>query len=472
MSEAKIEFEMTDRNIHKFFFHFATAVLLTAAVGCTSESGIVAGPGEGDPVRVGAEVARQINTRGYQESGKVTYGIYYLTYPLNSGESNVANVNFNVEGSTPGVGMVIVPPGKELKWIDVGGSTPTFYLDNVKADYVDAAESTLTDIVFNEDNPFVAGLFDLDQEQPANDLLWGSSMVSHGVKTVNFDLHHYMSRVRVQVSVDRENEKEDGDLDLEGATVSISSLVHKPYSYNRLNGTMSLGESPAYAALNMVEEGVDWAKIEDVDKDGINDIYTTADFVLPPQGLLENELRPVLTITLKNGSTYSGILPHAMEIVDEAHPSGGYPVALYFLKEYILTIRTVITEEPPTLAFMPVKVVEWVDKGDFTIEAHQAGIYTAEEFRKLINYYGTNNEYQLVRYGKLNEETGKWVFDFFHSVMLNYNEINGCMKDRSSGQKDFSFNFNGYSVYILRPGDTEPKETTPGELYRIVNGTV
>ena len=461
---------MINRNTHKVFIRFATAVLLTAAVGCTSESGTVAGPGDGEPVRVGAEVARQIYTRSYQESGKVMYGIYSLTYPLNSGESNVANVNFNVEGSTPGVGMVIVPPDKELKWIDVGGSTPTFCLDNVKAEYGDETESTLTEIVFNDENPFVAGIFDLEAEHPANDLLWGSSMVSHGVKTVNFDLHHYMSRVRVQVTVDRENEKEDGDLDLEGATVSISSLVHKPYSYNRLNGTMSLGDNPSYADLDMVTDEINWAKIEDVDKDDVNDIYTTADFVLPPQGLLENELRPVLTITLKNGNKYSGILPHAMEIVDEAHPSGGYPVALYFLKEYILTIRTVITEEPPTLAFMPVKVVEWVDKGDFTIEAHQAGIYTAEEFRKLVNYYKDNNEYQLVRYGKLNEETGMWAFDFFHSVILYYNEIHGCMKDRSNKQKDFSFNFNGYSVYILKPGDTEPQATTPWELYDIVNG--
>lgn len=465
---------MTDRNIHKVFIRFATAVLLTAAVGCTPESGMVAGPGEGEPVRIGAEVARQIHTRGYQASGKVTDGIYYLTYLLNSGEYNVANVNFNVAGSTPGVGMVIVPPdNKELKWIDVGGgSTPTFYLDNVKADYIDAAESTLTEIVFNEDNPFVAGFFDLEEEHPANDLLWGSSMVSHGVKTVNFDLHHYMSRVRVQVTVDRENEKEEGDLDLEGATVSISSLVHKPYSYNRLNGTMSLGEDPEYKTMVMVNnEEPGWADKKDDDGDGHNDVYTTFDFVLPPQGLLENEGRPVLTISLKNGSTYSGILPHAMEIVDEAHPSGGYPVALYFLKEYILTIRTVITEEPPTLAFMPVKVVEWVDKGDFTIEAHQAGIYTAEEFKKLISYYSSNNEYQLVRYGKLDEETDQWVFDFFHSVTLNYNEIHGLMKDRSRGQKDFSFSFNGYSVYILRPGETEAKETTPWGLYNIVKGT-
>ena len=462
---------MINRSIHKVFIRFATAALLTAAVGCTSESGTVASHEDGKSVRVGADVARQIHTRSYQESGKVTDGIYYLTYPLNSGDYNVANVNFNVAGSTPGVGMVIVPPdNKELKWIDVGGgSTPTFYLDNVKAEYGSPAEpESATEIVFNENNPFVAGVFNTEEEHPANDLLWGSSLVSHGVKTVNFDLHHYMSRVRVQITVDRENEKELGDLDLEGATVSISSLVHKPYSYNRLNGTMSLGEEPVYETLVMVnDEELDWADAKDDNGDGLNDVYTTLDFVLPPQGLLADESRPELKIELKNGYTYSGILPHAMEIVDEAHPSGGYPVALYFLKEYILTIRTVITEEPPTLSFMPVKVVEWVDKGDFTIEAHQAGIYTAEEFRKLVNYYSSNNEYQLVRYGKLNAEN-RWVFDFFHSVTLDYDEIYGCMAGRDKEQKEFSFSFNGYGVYVRRDGKAEP--TTADELYKIVNG--
>ena len=462
----------------------AALLMAVVAAGCDPESGADGEREEGDVVRVAAEVARQISTRAYQEQGEVTEGTYYLTYPTSNDSKQLAEVHFGVEGSSPDIGMVIVPPdSKELKWIDVGeGATPTFYLDNVKPEYAATAEekSTLTEIVFNERNPFVAGLFDLTEDaaaRPANDLLWGSKQASRGAKMVSFDLHHYMARVRVQVTVDRTNEQENGDLDLEDATVTISSLVHKPYSYNRLDGTMALsapGENPAYKTLTLVGTGDDgetyhWNEMVDEDENGLNDVYTTCDFVLPPQGLLEDDGRPVLTIQLADktdgtkGKVYSGILPHAMEI-DE-----GYPVALSFLKEYVLTIRTVVTETPPELSFMPVQVVQWVDKGAFTIEAHQSGVYTVAEFDNLVKYYNENNTYQLVRYGKFYEDetgdNGKWVFDFWHSVTLDYAEIKGCMKDRSKKQKEFEFRFNNFKIWLS--DRTDP--ITEKELYDIVN---
>lgn len=454
----------------------AALLMAVVAAGCDPESGADGEREEGDVVRVAAEVARQINTRAYQEQGEVTEGTYYLTYPLTYPTSNdskqLAEVHFGVEGSSPDIGMVIVPPdSKELKWIDVGeGATPTFFLDNVERGYAVVEKSTLTEIVFNERNPFVAGLFDLTENaaaRPANDLLWGSKQASRGAKMVSFDLHHYMARVRVQVTVDRTNEQENGDLDLEDATVTISSLVHKPYSYNRLDGTMALSapdKNPAYETLTLVgtDDGktYDWNKMVDEDENGLNDVYTTCDFVLPPQGLLEDEGRPVLTIQLADkadgtkGKVYSGILPHAMEIDD------GYPVALSFLKEYILTIRTVVTETPPELSFMPVQVVQWVDKGDFTIEAHQSGVYTVAEFDNLVKYYNENNTYQLVRYGKFNEEKKKWVFDFWHSVTLDYDKIKGSMKGNN-----FEFRFNNFKIWLS--DRTDP--ITEKELYDIVN---
>lgn len=451
----------------------AALLMAVAAAGCDPESGADGEREEGDVVRVAAEVARQISTR-VEEPEPVIDGTYYLTYPDSNDSKQLAKVRFGVEGSAPDIGMVIVPPdSKELKWSDVsGGATPTFYLDNVKPEYAATVEekSTLTEIVFNEDNPFVAGRFDLTDDAPENDLLWGSKQASRGEKMVSFDLHHYMARVRVKVTVDRTNEQENGDLDLEGATVTISSLVHKPYSYNRLDGTMALSapnENPVYDTLTLVApEAYDW-DAKDTDEDG-KDVYTTCDFVLPPQGLLEDERRPVLTIQLANkadgtkGKVYSGILPHAMEI-DE-----GYPVALSFLKEYILTIRTVVTETPPELSFMPVQVVQWVDKGDFTIEAHQSGVYTVAEFEKLAEYYRDNKEYHLVRYGKFDETEKKWVFDFWHSVTLDYKEIKGCMRDRSNEQKDFTFRFNNFKIWLKKNDDI--RSIDEQTLYKIVNG--
>lgn len=482
----------------------AITIAFVVATSCSSEETVGVNSEEGGTVIVTAEVAQQLYSRAYQAEGYVVDGIYNLSYPLavENNPYNVASVNFNKEGSTPGMGIVTVPDNQELKWENVGGSTPTFYLDNVDAKFADPQSSTQTRIVFSNENPYKAAVF--DSIKGANDLLWGEKMVSRGTKTINFDLHHQMSRIRVQVRVDRTNEQNPGDLSLEGATVEISSINQTPIAYNRLSGAFemdTLGKGKTYeeiySTLILVKDGVGWVKSpttesttqeeadggsventnQDADQENTQiDAYITQDFVLPPQGLLEDENRPKLTIKLKNGREYSGILPHAMEIEDGIHEKP-YPVALYFLKEHILSIRTVITEEPPELAFMPVWVVEWVDKGGFTLEAHQSGIYTAAEFYELIKYYQANNEYQLTRYGQLvtdkDTETQRWVFNLFHSIELDYDNIHNKMHPSTNESKNFSFNFNNYTCFVKYKSSSdedEIKQVGADELYQIVTG--
>lgn len=468
--------------IRKFIYittiHFLTIMTLAAIVACSSEETSIDNSEENGTFVVTAEVAQQVYLRNYKGSGRVESGIYYLSYPQTDNITyNVASVDFAKEDGTPGIGVVTVPENKELKWESVGGgSTPTFYLDNVKPELADDNSSS-TEIILNDKNPYKAGIF--DQEEGSNDLLWGTEIASRNDKNIKFDLHHNMSRVRVQITVDHTNELETGDIDLKNAKVYITSLVHKPISYNRLDGSLSLGDDPLYDSLTFVDPDIkaqSWAKIETIPEKPLVEIYTTEDFVLPPQDLLEDERRPHLTIELENGRIYSGILPHAMEVGDKDnnHTEPSYPVALSFLKEHILTIRTIITEDPPELAFMPVWVVQWVDKGDFTIEAHQAGIYTKQEFGKLIEYYQANNEYQLTRYGRLVDDSDsptneqKWIFDFFHSIELDYNTIHGAMK-RTNGQKDFSFSFNNYTQYIIKDSNS-PQPISESKLYNIVTG--
>lgn len=451
---------------------------------CSAEDMPDINPSEDAELRIAAEIAQQIHSRAYQEEGYVVEGTYYLSYPLNTTNNpyNVASVEFGKEGMNPAIGTVTVPPDKSLKWKDVGGgSTPTFYLDNV----VPLGDPISTKIEFSSDNnPYKAGIY--DDENGKNDLLWGEVTAQRDVKTVNFDLHHNMSRLRVQVTLNKDNGGYGSDLTLDGATVEISSINQTPLSFNRLDGTLELPTIDAdkedeyksvYTPLTLVKdpqsdeekdaEGmIEWAKREN---DTNIEIYTSQDFVLPPQGLLENEYRPRLTITLKNGTKYSGILPHAMEI------EGGTPAYLYFLPEHILTIRTVITEEPPMLSFMPVWVMKWVDKGEFDLEAHQAGIYREEEFYNLIKYYEVNNEYQLVRYGYLyTDETSdkqRWHFDFFSGVVLKRSKIANSMKV-DGDKKNFSFSFNNYTVY-LKEDEAQGGETkviSESELYKIVTG--
>lgn len=467
---------MIRKFIYKTTIHFLTIMTLVAIVACSSEETSIDNSEENGTFVVTAEVAQQVYLRNYKESGRVESGIYYLSYPQTDNITyNVASVDFAKEDGTPGIGVVTVPENKELKWESVGGGpTPTFYLDNVKPELADDNSSS-TEIILNDKNPYKAGIF--DQEEGSNDLLWGTEIARRNDKNIKFDLHHNMSRVRVQITVDHTNEQNIGDLDLDKAKVYITSLVHTPISYNRLDGSLSLGDNPQYKSLEFVDpeiETLSWAEI--ITEEPLVKRYTTKDFVLPPQDLLEDERRPHLTIELENGRIYSGILPHAMEVGDNnpTHTEPSYPVALSFLKEHILTIRTIITEDPPELAFMPVWVVQWVDKGDFTIEAHQAGIYTEQEFGKLIEYYQANNEYQLTRYGRLvdvpdsptNEQ--KWIFDFFHSIELDYDVIHGAM-ERIKGQKDFSFSFNNYTQYIVKDSNS-PQPISESELYNIVTG--
>lgn len=456
----------------------AAAVLLAAlALNSCTNGGLT--PPETDsaePVRISAEVSGELYSRaGYQDQGLVTDGEYYLAYPLNVSGDNlswtVAVADFGKDGN--GLGIVTTPQGNELKWSDVGGgSVPTFSLDNVPPGLDRNNNTDPTTVVFGDENPFVAAPF--DDKYGSNDLLWGNKQVNRDTRRIDFDLHHYMSRVRLVITADETNSQE-GALDLNGATVSISSLVLTPVSFNRLDGSLSLGDDPGrYKTLEFVNDEINWDP-EKTKPDKDNDkkiIYTTRDFVLPPQGLLDDDQRPRLTIRLQNGKEYSGILPHAMEVYSSQtgdSNAAGYPVALAFLKEHVLTISTLITEEPPYLVFMPVTVMEWVDKGKFLLEGHQAGIYKEAEFYDMIEQYQQNNDFQLARYGyqatrEKDDDTDEtiWVFNIWHSLVLDEDKIKGSMV-RDKGQDDFEFDFNRYSVSLE---DGKPLGT--GELKTLV----
>ena len=441
--------------MNKSILHIQAVMLLaTLAVHACTGGGLT--PPEtdsGEPVRISAEVSGELHSRAY-DSGPVYEGIFYLTYPANGSGNNlswtVAVADFDKKND--GMGIVTTPQNNELKWNDVGGgSVPTFCLDNVPTDLDRNGNTDPTTVVFEETtNPFKAAPF--DEEKGSNDLLWGDKQVSRDTRRIDFDLHHYMSKVRLVITADETNSQE-GDLDLSDATVSISSLVLTPVSYNRLDGSLSLGDNPDYETLEFVKDVGDWYKIKTDGTNGKTTVYTTRDFVLPPQGLLDDDKRPRLTIRLKNGKEYSGILPHAMEVdysrTDKKDDS--YPVTLAFLKEHVLTIRTLITEAPPELVFMPVLVTEWVDKGEFSLEGHQAGIYKKEEFYDMIEQYQQNNVFQLARYGyKTEKDDGTeekiWVFNIWHSLVLD-DQIKGSMV-RNNGQDDFEFNFNRYTVSL------------------------
>ena len=458
-------------------------VLLTAGFAACSSDDMLDEPDTdfSGALKVTARVARNAQTRAYQDSGRVENGKYYLAYPAPGNEYAVATVDFDKESAeSPGLGIVTNSSGTELKWSQINGSPVNLYLDNVNPSLADAG-GTSAIVTFNQDrNPYVAGIF--DSREGTNDLLWGSRTVVRDTKSINFDLHHNMARVKVLVMV-AHKENSEGEIDLRNAKVKITDLYANTLSYDRTTGNLALDTLNDRVDVPIVDPdkvGYNWSQILNPVDNPDTTKYLSPNIVLPPQALLENEKRPQLVITLENGDEYTGILPHAMMIPSAVDGSLSYPVTLAFLKEYILTIRTVITEEPPELAFMPVYVVNWVDKGDFTEEAHQSGIYNPQEFYRLIDYYKIDNQYQLVRYGNLTYPTGStnpvWLFNFWSSVTLDYDKIYGKMipysVDSAAGLPyDFTFSYNNYTIFVQKGDDeTNVKKVSNVDLHNICTG--
>lgn len=470
------------KKMHKTGYMVAAAVFMaTVMTSCVAdESGLEDKVQDTrEAIKVVAHRAEALITRAEDDDDPwIKTGTYYFSYPKPDNNYNVASVNFSELGN--GVGLITVPPSSELRWLSVGGgSTPIFYLDNVRPELNMDADSTK--VVFGEDNPFRAGRYEGDLGR--NDLLWGEKMEARNTGTINFDLHHYMSRVRVEVTVDNSEIRTEDQIQLEGAKVEITSINQVPISFNRLDGILELDTDPEntstnYTTLTLVspdDSELGWFSSDEKD-DGNILTYTTQDFVVPPQDLLETTERSRLQITLQDGRIYSGIIPNAMLIKGPGTGGLDYPVVLSFLKEYILTIRTEITQEPPSLSFMPVYVVQWVDKGVFDLEAHQAGIYTPEEFYNLTAYYTSGNAYQLERYGTLDtsDEDGEkyWNFVFFHSVSLDFDKIKGKMIPGTDGMEDFRFSFTNYRISVYRNGDPEDAvSVTPEKLKEIVSNS-
>ena len=452
---------------YKIIQLFCLSFLVFTAQGCNDRTEPPLAEG-GDEICIRADVSHNSQARSYISEGTVTEGIYNITYPTTTdGQYNVGMVSFGESPENPQIGIVKLSNNQPLKWLVVGGgSTPTLYLDNVPRTISGATNSTT--ITFQDgSNPYEAAPF--DSINGSNDLLWGAKMFQRNAGTLHFDLQHAMARVRLMITADNTN----GEIDLTGATVKITNLNLKPVSFDRLEGILELNTEDREAYSNLVfinpeGEGLDW--INTYESDDNKKVYQSPDFVLPPQDLLQDDNRPQLIITLENGIQYSGILPSAMLISDGTHSEPSYPVALSFLSQYVLTIRTVVTDEPPSLTFMPVYVMKWVDKGSFDEEAHQSGIYKAEEFYKLIEYYNKGNVFQLDRYGKQKEINGvnTWVFDFWNSVTLDYNLIKSMMPENDKAGP-FTFVFNNYTIFVKYNDDEDgTKSVTTGQLYNIV----
>ena len=417
-----------------------------------------------------ASISKESATRAYQEKGKVEFGTYYLTYsnPTSIPQYKTGTVNFY-----DGTGFVTTDAGEELTWnhvgFDQGGNSQssTFYLDNVA---YSSDDDSVTDIPLPTHNPYIAGKF--DYEEGTNDLLWGKQTVNRYIGNVPIQLHHSMAMVRVIVSVDASAE---GSIvqDLQNATVEITNIISTPVSYNRLTGVLDLGDNPFYSSLTVTAPGSNsWTDIANSDSNDKITVYTSPDMVLPPQDLTSGDLRPRLRISIPqedgNSRIFSGPLPRAMIV--ENNDGSAVSENLSFKREHILTLRVNMDPELLELQFMPVTVIDWVNKGTYTLTGAQSAVFDDSDFMKMMVAYKDGNWTELERYGY--ESGNTWIFNIYGDLTLSEADIKGKMPEKEDNPYQIKFNgqtitiiqSNGNSLILNRDNNNE------GELYNILQG--
>ena len=483
---------------------YAVFVLSAGLMSCTDDVTGYPGTGTGDDddtdkVRVGASVKDNVYSRSYRPSGPVDEGDFYLTYPFTQkivqGDTtytySLADVRFGTNGAeTMGFVTYEGKDGKpvDLKWSDVTlrkGNTAVFYLDNVSPTLNDATNTKEDQVLFRagEEIPFQGGVFDLTDGY--NDLLWGTAEAPKNAKKVDFVLHHNMSRFRIIINV-KPREDNGVIVDLSHvAKMELSNLQLRPESFDRTTGNLILPTEPVFKKLDLIDinnkdaennGSMLWESIDD--DDSVKDdpstykakVYTTQDFVLPPQELFNDSNRPRLSLTIpaeyageaptEPAVVYEALLPQNMyasetgsDDDDDDVTSNRRPMPLSFMKEHILTIKATIGPPDMVLEFAPVVVEDWVDMGEHNVTGQQAGIYNNDDFMDFLKCYKDGNKVLLEKYGytsgKDDQGNDKWIILFWSkSINLEKSEIENYLKDSMHEDMPFSFSFNNYVIKV------------------------
>ena len=369
------------------------------------------------------------------DDGGVESGTYYLTY--NSSGAKVCMVTFADSKGYP----LVSDNGiyQFLKWNDV---TP-----------VDGKYQFTLDNLSNKDNPETVTLGEAYKAAPLDgnsliDIVWGKQTVEKGEESagVNFALSHQMSKISLEISVGTS----DIDLDDKVVKITLTDVINKPKSFDRTSGDVSVDEEQrrdivlynAILTRNLDES-----------------TYTIPSWIFPPQTFDESKW-PKLRIEFGD-KIYEGTLNHYM--VQEG--SLDTPVEMTGFKSgQHLTLRAKLskTTEEVELIFMPVWVRKWEEIDNIGIGAKQRGVYTEEDYERLVTAYNSDSQDENVldEYGT-KDDLGIWTFVLFRNIGDTGGQAT-MLKFKDDG---FEINFNSYTVYGFSNKDdliTNNSETSGG----------
>lgn len=367
------------------------------------------------------------------DDGEVKSGTYYLTY--NSSEAKVCMVTFAESKGYP----LVSDNGiyQFLKWNDV---TP-----------VDGKYQFTLDNLSNKDNPETVTLGEAYKAAPLDgnsqlDIVWGKQTVEKGKESdgVNFALSHRMSKISLEISVGTSDINLDNGIH---ATITLMNVISEPATFNRTSGAVSVAGKKGSDIV--LYEG---KLIQAASK------YTIPSWIVPPQTFSNNW--PKLRIEF-DGQTYEGTLNHYM--VQEG--SLDTPVEMTGFKSgQHLTLRAKLskTTEEVELIFMPVWVRKWEEIDNIGIGAKQRGVYTKEDYERLVTAYNSDSQDENVldEYGT-KDDLGIWTFVLFRNI----GDTGGQATMPKFKDDGFEINFNSYTVYGFSNKDdliTNNSETSGG----------
>lgn len=426
---------------------------------------------------------------------------------------------------------------KDLKWRNIkgeGSSSVTLFIHNIPPElYTIVNTGSDYNTTYRQkysfkagSNPYVAS--PLDTVNGSNDLIicGGSSVSSYGGKSANsktdleFNLYHRLSLLKLNFDVYASEDQ--GMVDLTNAKVYITNLyttlstINLYYCTNSNFRSSSSSSSYQDALIqdkkdqiaivfpkdaisgddNLIQESIAWKNVFDFpdfkDEEGEirhRTLYCAQPFIFPPQAFSEDS-RPQIIVEVPKedvtGSTqdegevvrYTGYLPTVM-YTPNAEGEYNSVLSTALTSGYVLNVTATINSPNSELSFAPVKVENWVSKNTYSVSTKKAGIYSANDFNKLIDAYQKGRIGELERYG-FQSGDNTFVFQLWANIILDETEIEGMMEPGkymlSQDDISFSFLFNGYAV-TLSDGDEDEENDRiltdldgQQELYKIVTG--
>lgn len=353
------------------------------------------------------------------DDGKVVSGTYYLTY--NSSVAKVCMVTFADSKGYP----LVSDNGiyQFLKWNDVMPEKDGKYLFTL-------------DNLSNKDNPETVTLGKDYQAAPLNDkldIVWGKQPVEKGKESdaVNFKLSHRMSKISLEISVGT------SDINLDGKQVKITltDVISEPATFDRTSGDVSVdGEQRRDIVLlyNAI-----------LTRNPDESTYTIPSWIFPPQ-TFDPDNWPKLRIEFGD-KIYEGTLNHYMVQKESGDDT---PVEMTGFKSGLhlkLKAKLSKTTDKVELIFMPVWVRKWKEIDNIGIGAKQRGVYTEEDYARLVTAYNKDkkDENVLDEYGTKDDDSGIWTFVLFRNI----GDTGGPTTMPKFKDDGFEINFHSYTVY-------------------------